>query len=368
MDVPGGPPLVVGEVAGARAGRRSSSTTTTTSSRWTRSSSGSRAPFDPVVEDGKLFARGVADTKGNTAAQAFAQAAVREVVGPRAGEPPVHGRGRGGGRGPHLPAFARQHPALFPGAGATIEGAGHTPQGRPGGVPGAARGSSTSSCSVRTGRRRPAQLARRVAAEPRLAPPGRAPGHPELNAGACLIPASTTASPPDPRGARLSSGRTRSTRASGRRRYEVTEVVRRQDAARTADRLLLQPDLQHRRHRVRPHRPGQQDDQSRARGGEARLPAGAGPATAAHPGRARGASPPEGIRRHRGDPAQHCSSRAPRPCLVADRAGADGGVPGRLRAPARGLPVDGRLVVDVLLHERGHAGARCRRESATAGA
>ena len=40
-----------------------------------------RAPFDPVVEDGKLFARGVADTKGNTAAQAFAQAAVREVVG-----------------------------------------------------------------------------------------------------------------------------------------------------------------------------------------------------------------------------------------------------------------------------------------------
>ena len=32
---------------------------------------------------------------------------------------------------PHLPAFARQHPALFRGAGATIEGAGHTPEGVP---------------------------------------------------------------------------------------------------------------------------------------------------------------------------------------------------------------------------------------------
>ena len=38
-------------------------------------------PFDPVVRDGKLFARGVSDTKGNAVAQALAQAAIREVVG-----------------------------------------------------------------------------------------------------------------------------------------------------------------------------------------------------------------------------------------------------------------------------------------------
>ena len=131
MDVPGGPPLVVGEVAGASAGpplilyNHYDVQPVDPVEQWRR------APFDPVVEDGKLFARGVADTKGNTAAQAFAQAAVREVVGhlPVSLRFMVEGEEEVGS--PHLPAFARQHPALFKGAGATIEGAGHTPQGVP---------------------------------------------------------------------------------------------------------------------------------------------------------------------------------------------------------------------------------------------
>ncbi|MCJ2519496.1 MAG: M20/M25/M40 family metallo-hydrolase, partial [Candidatus Thermoplasmatota archaeon] len=38
-------------------------------------------PFDPVVREGNLYARGVADTKGNVLAQAAAQDAIREVIG-----------------------------------------------------------------------------------------------------------------------------------------------------------------------------------------------------------------------------------------------------------------------------------------------
>jgi acetylornithine deacetylase/succinyl-diaminopimelate desuccinylase-like protein len=88
-------------------------------------------PFDPTVEDGRLYARGVADTKGNVVAQALAQAGVREVLGtlPVSVRFMVEGEEEVGS--PHLPGFARQHPELFRGQGATIEGAGHTPDGVP---------------------------------------------------------------------------------------------------------------------------------------------------------------------------------------------------------------------------------------------
>ena len=131
MDVPGGPPMVVGEVPGPPGAptlilyNHYDVQPVDPIEEWRR------PPFDPVVEDGKLFARGVADTKGNTAAQAVAQAAVRDVVG----AVPVNLRFMVEGEeevgSPHLPAFARQHSALFQGAGATIEGAGHTPEGVP---------------------------------------------------------------------------------------------------------------------------------------------------------------------------------------------------------------------------------------------
>jgi acetylornithine deacetylase/succinyl-diaminopimelate desuccinylase-like protein len=88
-------------------------------------------PFDPVVKDGRLHARGVADTKGNLVAQALAQAAIREEVGAL----PVNLRFMVEGEeevgSPHLPAFARLHGALFEADGATVEAGGHDVQGRP---------------------------------------------------------------------------------------------------------------------------------------------------------------------------------------------------------------------------------------------
>jgi len=78
-------------------------------------------PFDPVVRDGKLYGRGVGDTKGNLVAQAMAVRAIREV----AGRLPVNVRyfvdGEEESGSPHLLPFADAHPELFKGLGATIE-------------------------------------------------------------------------------------------------------------------------------------------------------------------------------------------------------------------------------------------------------
>ena len=88
-------------------------------------------PFDPVVKDGSLYARGSADTKGNAVAQAVAMEAIREVCGSL----PVNLRymieGEEEVGSPHLPAFADANPALFKADGATIEAGGHTPKGEP---------------------------------------------------------------------------------------------------------------------------------------------------------------------------------------------------------------------------------------------
>jgi acetylornithine deacetylase/succinyl-diaminopimelate desuccinylase-like protein len=131
MDVPGGPPMVVGEVPGTPGAgtlilyNHYDVQPVDPLGQWRHE------PFDPVIEDGKLHGRGVADTKGNVVAQAVAQAAVREVLGalPVSLRFMVEGEEEVGS--PHLPAFARRHPALFRGDGATIEGAGHTPEGVP---------------------------------------------------------------------------------------------------------------------------------------------------------------------------------------------------------------------------------------------
>ncbi|HSE96576.1 MAG TPA: M20/M25/M40 family metallo-hydrolase [Methylomirabilota bacterium] len=131
MAVPGGPPMVVGEVkVDAKAPvlilyNHYDVQPVDPLPEWTHD------PFDPVVKDGRLYARGVADTKGNAVAQALAQAVIREVTGSL----PVNLRfmieGEEEVGSPHLPAFWRKHPGLFRGAGATIEAGGHTPEGRP---------------------------------------------------------------------------------------------------------------------------------------------------------------------------------------------------------------------------------------------
>ena len=62
-----------------------------------------------------------------------------------------------------------------------------------------------------------------------------------------------------------------------------------------------------------------------------------------------------GLGSQTGDQKRHLRARR-LTGLVAYRRGARRGLPGRVRAGARRLPVDGRLVVDVVLHEPGHAG------------
>lgn len=88
-------------------------------------------PFDPVVRDGRLYARGVADTKGNTAAQALAQAAVREVRGAVPLRLRFMVEGEEEIASPHLLSFWKRHKALFEADGATIEAAGHAADGSP---------------------------------------------------------------------------------------------------------------------------------------------------------------------------------------------------------------------------------------------
>jgi acetylornithine deacetylase/succinyl-diaminopimelate desuccinylase-like protein len=131
MDTDGGPPFVVGDVV-ADAARPTillynhyDVQPVDPLDEWRHD------PFDPVVEDGKLYARGVADTKGNVVAQALAQRAVREATGTL----PVNLRfmveGEEEVSSPHLPAFWERHPELFRGDAATIEAASHAPDGTP---------------------------------------------------------------------------------------------------------------------------------------------------------------------------------------------------------------------------------------------
>ena len=94
------PPAGLRRVApGSPAGRPSSSTATTTSSRPSPSSPWTTAdPFEPVVRDGNIIARGATDDKGQMfthlkAAEGLAQGRRRP-----AGERQIPDRGRGGGR------------------------------------------------------------------------------------------------------------------------------------------------------------------------------------------------------------------------------------------------------------------------------
>ncbi|HEY7588399.1 MAG TPA: M20/M25/M40 family metallo-hydrolase [Thermoplasmata archaeon] len=90
-----------------------------------------RDPFDPVIEDGKFYARGCGDTKGNFLAQLLAVRAWQEA----AGAPPVNlkfvveGEEEIGSR--HFPSFVHANKEILKADGATIEGGDHLPDGRP---------------------------------------------------------------------------------------------------------------------------------------------------------------------------------------------------------------------------------------------
>ena len=145
--------------------------------------------------------------------------------GPRAGEPRFMVEGEEEVGSPHLPSPSRASPALF--AGRRVRSRAAHAAGRPRGVPGQ-QGDPLRRAEGPDGRRRPAQLARRVAAEPGLAPPGGAPGHPELTRARADPGLLRRRPPPDARGpgfppeepvrpARVAEG-TRSPRSSAARR------------------------------------------------------------------------------------------------------------------------------------------------------
>ena len=90
-----------------------------------------RDPFDPVIEDGKFWARGCGDTKGNFIAQLLAVQAWREV----AGAPPINLKfvveGEEEVGSPHFGSFVEANKEILKADGATIEGGDHLHDGRP---------------------------------------------------------------------------------------------------------------------------------------------------------------------------------------------------------------------------------------------
>jgi len=88
-------------------------------------------PFDPVLRDGKLYARGSGDTKGNIVAQV---AAVKSFLEVRGGPPcnvkfVIEGEEEVGS--PHFRSFVEANRDLLKADGATIEGGEHSMRGVP---------------------------------------------------------------------------------------------------------------------------------------------------------------------------------------------------------------------------------------------
>ncbi|MFQ5837653.1 MAG: M20/M25/M40 family metallo-hydrolase [Thermoplasmata archaeon] len=130
LSVPGGPPFVVGEVGDGDGPdlllyNHYDVQPVDPLDEWESD------PFDPVIRDGNLYSRGVADTKGNVLSQAMAQRAIREVTGPLPLTLRFMVEGEEELGSPHFPAFWEEHQNLFKGDGATIEGSGHAVDGTP---------------------------------------------------------------------------------------------------------------------------------------------------------------------------------------------------------------------------------------------
>jgi len=96
-----------------------------------RMNSGSRPPFEPMVRDGKLYARGAADDKGEIAARLSAIAALRAVHGmlPITIKYLIEGEEEIGS--PHFAAFAEHYREELQADHVLWEGAGLAEDGRP---------------------------------------------------------------------------------------------------------------------------------------------------------------------------------------------------------------------------------------------
>ena len=89
-----------------------------------------RDPFDPAIEDGKFYARGCADTKGNLVAQLLAVQAWQAAGGPPCNlKFVVEGEEEIGS--PHFRSFVDANKDILKADGATIEGGDHLHDGTP---------------------------------------------------------------------------------------------------------------------------------------------------------------------------------------------------------------------------------------------
>ena len=90
-----------------------------------------RDPFDPVVQEGKFYARGCGDTKGNFVAQLLAVQGWQRV----AGAPPINLKfvveGEEEVGSPHFGPFVEANKGILKADGATIEGGDHLHDGTP---------------------------------------------------------------------------------------------------------------------------------------------------------------------------------------------------------------------------------------------
>ena len=106
-------------------------------------------PYDPTVRDGRLFARGVCDNKGELLHRIQALEALRDATGELPCKVRFIVEGEEESDSAHLASLMSQRPEFFEGHGALIEGGGVDEKGRPGLVCGV-RGIVYAELSVRS--------------------------------------------------------------------------------------------------------------------------------------------------------------------------------------------------------------------------
>jgi acetylornithine deacetylase/succinyl-diaminopimelate desuccinylase-like protein len=106
-------------------------------------------PYDPTIRDGRLFARGVCDDKGELLHRIQAVEALRDATGELPCKVRFIVEGEEESDSAHLATLMSQRPEFFEGHGALIEGGGVDEKGRPGLICGV-RGMVYAELSVRT--------------------------------------------------------------------------------------------------------------------------------------------------------------------------------------------------------------------------